>query len=141
MTATTVEVGAAGAMPKAAVWAGRTMTGLVALFLVMDAGMKFADLPQVEQATAQLGFPHASILQIAALEVLCLALYLIPRTAALGALLLTGLLGGTVAAHLRTGDPLFSHVLFGVYVGILAWGGLWLRDAKVRALLPLRGHA
>jgi hypothetical protein len=113
------------------------MTGLVALFLAMDAGMKLADLPQVEQATAQLGFPHSSILQIAVLEILCLVLYLVPRTAAFGALLLTGLLGGTVAAHLRAGDPLFSHVLFGVYVGMLAWGGLWLRDARVRAVLPL----
>lgn len=137
MTAVTVEARAPGALPRPAVWAGRTMTGLVALFLAMDAGMKLADLPQVEQATAQLGFPHSSILQIAVLEILCLVLYLVPRTAAFGALLLTGLLGGTVAAHLRAGDPLFSHVLFGVYVGMLAWGGLWLRDARVRAVLPL----
>ena len=136
MTATTVEAGAAGAMPRPAVWAGRIMTGLVALFLVVDAGMKFADLPQVEQATAQLGFPHSSILQIAVLEVLCLALYLVPRTAAFGALLLTGLLGGTVAAHLRAPDPLFSHVLFGVYVGLMAWGGLWLREPRLRAVFP-----
>ena len=137
MTATTVDIRPAG---RAGLWTGRAMSGLVGLFLVMDAGMKFADLPQVEQATAQLGFAHSSVLPIAVLEVACLALYLVPRTAALGAVLLTGLLGGTVAAHMRVGDPMFSHVLFGVYLGVLAWGGLWLRDAKVRALLPLRSQ-
>jgi hypothetical protein len=139
MTAAAVDLHAPGkGLPRTAVWAGRAMSGLVALFLAMDAAMKFADLPPVRQTTAQLGFPHSSVLQVAVLEVLCLALYLVPRTAAFGALLLTGLLGGTVAAHLRTGDPLFTHVLFGVYVGVLAWGGLWLRDEAVRALLPLR---
>ena len=118
-------------------WAGWGLTILVALFLAMDGAMKFMDLPQVKAATGQLGWPTGLDRVVGAIEVACLVLYVFPRTAVLGAVLLTGLLGGAIASHVRVGDPLFSHVLFGVYVGLMAWGGLWFRDARVRALLPL----
>jgi hypothetical protein len=72
------------------------------------------------------------------LALICTALYALPRTAVLGAILLTGYMGGAIASHLRLGDPLFTHILFGVYLAVLAWGGLYLRDARVRAVLPLR---
>jgi hypothetical protein len=86
---------------------------------------------------AGLGWPAGSGRAIGALELVLLALYLAPRTAVLGAVLMTGLLGGAVATHVRIGDPLFSHVLFGVYLGLFAWGGLWLRDRRLRGLMPL----
>lgn len=119
-------------------WTGRVVTGIVVLFLVLDSGMKLLQMPQVREAMAPLGYPAELGLVIGVIEAICLVLYVVPRTAVLGAILLTGLLGGSAAAHLRVGDPLFTHVLFGVYVGILAWGGLYLRDEKLRALIPLR---
>jgi hypothetical protein len=87
----------------------------------------------------QLGWNVKHVLVIAALELVGTLLYAIPRTAALGAVLLTGVLGGAVATHLRIDNPLLSHTLFPLYVGSLMWGGLWLRNARVRALLPLSG--
>jgi hypothetical protein len=87
---------------------------------------------------APLGYPVQQGLTFGIIEAICLLLYILPQTAVLGAILLTGLLGGSVAAHMRVGDPLFSHVLFGVYVGILAWGGLYLHDDRLRALIPFR---
>ena len=124
--------------PKAALWSGRILTAIVALFLVLDSGIKLLQLPAVREAMAPLGYPAELGLVIGIIEAICLILYVVPQTAVLGAILLTGLLGGATAAHLRVGDPLFTHVLFGVYVGILAWGGLYLRDEKLRALIPLR---
>ena len=117
---------------------GWGLTVLVSLFLAMDAAMKFMDLPQVQAATGQLGWPTKLDRLVGVIELACLVLYAFPRTAVLGAVLLTGLLGGAIASHVRVGDPLFSHVLFGVYVGLMAWGGLYLRDEKLRALIPLR---
>lgn len=128
---------AAPAPSRTMLWTGRALSGLVILFLAMDAGMKLADLAPVRQASAQIGWPLAMDRPIGLIELAGLVLYAIPRTAVLGAILLTGLLGGAVAAHLRIGSPLFSHVLFGVYVGVLMWGGLWLRDPRVRALIPI----
>ena len=122
------------------VWAGRTLTGLVILFLLMDAGMKIAGLPVVGQTALTLGWT-ADVAFWRGMGLLLLAmtaLYAWPRTAVLGALLLTAYLGGAVATHVRIGSPLFSHILFGVYLGVALWGGLWLRDARVRALLPLK---
>ena len=119
-------------------WAGWTLTGLVALFVAMDAAMKLMDVPQVRTATLQLGWPLALDRTLGVIDLVCFVLYAFPRTAVLGAILMTGLLGGAIAAHLRLGDPLFSHTLFGVYIGVMAWGGLWLRDARLRTLLPLR---
>jgi hypothetical protein len=120
--------------------AGVVMSGLVIAFMLFDAGMKLIPLDIVITATAELGYPPspglARGLGIAAL--VCTTLYAVPRTAVLGAILLTAYMGGTVAAHLRVGHPLFTHMLFGVYLAVLAWGGLYLRDAGLRALLPLR---
>lgn len=120
--------------------AGWAVSALVILFLVMDGAMKLAQLPIVAETSAQLGWPSdpASIYLLAALLLGSTLLYALPRTAILGAILLTGYLGGAVATHVRIGSPLFSHALFGVYIGILVWGGLWLRNSRVRDLLPLR---
>jgi DoxX-like family len=121
------------------IWTGRTLSSLVVVFLVMDASMKIAALSIVTESaptvgwTGDPGFWRAMGLLLLAIT----ALYAWPRTAVLGAILLTGYLGGAVATHLRMSDPLFSHTLFGVYLGIALWGGLWLRDARVRNLLPI----
>src|SRR5205085_7096326 len=104
------------------------------LFLLFDATIKLLDLSVVRDATTQLGFPGNLTPEIAIVLLACLALYLLPRTAPLGAVLLTGYLGGAVAAQIRVGNPLFSNVLFPVYVGVLLWAGLLLRDARLRAL-------
>ncbi len=117
---------------------GWALTVLVALFLTMDGVMKLMDVPQVKTATLQLGWPLVLDRTLGVVDLVCMALYAFPRTAVLGAILTTGLCGGAAAAHLRLGDPLFSHVLFGVYIGVMAWGGLWLRDARLRALMPIR---
>ena len=119
--------------------AGLIVSGLVILFMLMDGGMKLVPLSMVVEATAQLGWPGNPVL-IRTLGVLLLAatlLYAWPRTALLGAILLTAYLGGAVATHVRIGSPLFSHTLFGVYLGVMVWAGLWLRDRQLRQLLPL----
>ncbi len=125
-------------MPIPLVWAGRILSALTALFLAMDSAMKLLDMPQVRTAMLQLGWPVTLDRTIGIIELVCLMLYVIPATSVLGAILTTGLLGGAIASHLRNGDPLFTHVLFGVYVGLMMWGGLWLRDARLRAVVPLR---
>jgi hypothetical protein len=117
---------------------GWTMTALVGAFLAFDASIKLLVIQPVIVALQQLGFPVGLAPLLGMLELLILILYLAPRTAMLGAVLLTGLLGGAVASHLRLLDPLFSHTLFGVYIGVLAWGGLYLRDERIRRLLPFR---
>ena len=114
------------------------LSGLVIVFLLFDGTIKLLNLPMVREATAQLGYPESTIPVMAALVLGCTVLYAIPRTSVLGAVLLTGYLGGAVATHLRHGDPLFSHILFPVYVGIMAWCGLYLREPRLQALLPLR---
>jgi hypothetical protein len=125
---------------RGALRAGWALSGIAILFFLMDGGMKLSNLPVVAVTSAQLGWPADSgtIDLLAALLLGSTFLYAIPRTAVLGAVLLTGYLGGAVATHVRVGSPLFSHVLFGVYLGIFVWGGLWLRDPRIRALLPLR---
>jgi hypothetical protein len=120
-------------------WIGWTLSGLVIAFMLLDAAMKLLVLPVVLEAGAQLGLPGEKMAYgLGVLLLLCTAFYATPRTAVLGAILLTGYLGGTVATHVRVGSPLFSHVLFGVYLGVLSWTGLYLRDTRIRALLPLR---
>jgi len=118
--------------------AGYALSGLVILFLLMDGIMKQLGLPIVAETTAQLGWKPETAQPLGLLLLVCTALYIWPRTAILGAILITGYLGGAVATHVRIESPLFSHVLFGVYIGLLAWGGLWLRDPALRALLPYR---
>ena len=115
---------------------GWTLTGIVGAFLTFDSSIKLLAIQPVIDSLRELGFPVSLARPLGVLELLILALYLTPRTAVLGAVILTGLLGGAVATHLRLMDPLFSHVLFGVYVGVLAWGGLYLRDERLRRLLP-----
>ena len=123
--------------------AGRVLSGLVIAFLALDGAMKLVPLQPVTDTMAALGWPGdaptARLLGI--LTLVPTLLYAIPRTAPLGALLLTAYLGGAVATHVRIGNPLFTHILFGVYLGALMWGGLWLRDPRVRALLPLEKEA
>ncbi|HZJ53736.1 MAG TPA: DoxX family protein [Myxococcaceae bacterium] len=119
----------------AARWSGRVLTGIPVAFMLFDAAIKFAHIPEVAEASLQLGWPTPLNPVLGVIILGCLALYLWPRTAALGATLFTGYLGGAVAIHLRVGDPLASHVLFPVYVGVLFWAGLALRDARVRALV------
>src|SRR5215471_12145866 len=118
---------------------GWVLSGLMIAFLLMDATMKLLALPVVLETQAPLGFAGAGIARgLGVVLLVCTLLYAAPQTAVLGAILLTGYLGGSVVTHLRVGDPLFSHILFGVYVGVLLWLGLYLRDARVRALVPLR---
>ena len=121
-------------------WASYAMSGLIIAFMVLDGVMKLVPFDIVIKATADLGYPASTTFArgLGVLALICTALYALPRTAVLGAILLTAYMGGAVASHLRLGDPLFSHILFGVYLAVLAWGGLYLRDARVRAVLPLR---
>jgi len=116
-------------------WTGRVLSGLVVLFLAFDAAMKVARLPMALEGTTQLGYPVSVVPLLGIVQLVCLVLYLVPRTAALGAILWTGYLGGAIATHVRLANPLFSHVLFPIYVAAFLWGGLWLRDSRVRALL------
>jgi hypothetical protein len=124
--------------PRAPTIAGWSLTGLFTAFMLFDVSIKLAQLPMVEQTGAELGLPAGSGLRIGVMEAVLLALYLFPRTAVLGAVLFTGLFGGTMAVHLVAGNPLFSHLLFGLYLALFAWGGLWLRDARLREIFPLR---
>jgi hypothetical protein len=124
-------------LSKGQVWAGRVISALVVLFLLIDAVMKFMKPPPVLEACAKLGLPVDLITPIGVLLLICTVLYLIPRTALLGLVLLTGYFGGAVAIHLRAGDPLWTHAFFPVYVGVLAWLGLYLRDDRVRRLAAL----
>lgn len=126
------------AASKAGLWIGRVLTLLFSLFLLMDAGMKLVPLEVVTKTMTQMQLPATMARPIGIIELASLALYLWPRTAVLGAVLFMGVFGGAVASHWRLGDPLFSHVLFGVYLGVIMWGGLWLRDSQLRALFPFR---
>jgi DoxX-like family len=120
---------------KAMVWIGRILSGLAVLFLLMDGVGKLVKPAPVIEATTALGWSESSILTLGVLVLIATALYVIPRTAILGAILLTGFLGGAVASQLRIGNPLFSHTLFPVYIGIMVWVGLWLRNRQLRGLL------
>jgi len=119
-------------------WAGVVLTVLAVLFMLFDSVIHLMVIPPVVESFTQLGYPVSTARALGVIELVCIALYLIPRTSVLGAVLLTGYLGGAVATNLRVGSPLFSHTLFPVYVGVLAWGGLFLRDERVRALIPVR---
>ena len=118
--------------------AGWIVTGLVGAFLAMSAGFKFFTPDIVRETMSGLGWPAHHDLMIGIIETVCVVLYLVPRTSVLGAVLETALLGGAIATNVRVDNPLLSHELFGVYLGVLVWLGLWLRDGRVRALLPLR---
>jgi len=124
--------------PRWMQWTGWSMSGLMILFLLFDGGSKLALESHVVEATTGIGYPADVIRPLGIICLVCTILYAIPRTAILGAILLTGYLGGAIASKVRIEDPLFSSVLFGVYFGILVWGGLYLRDERLRALVPLR---
>ncbi|MFN7925757.1 MAG: DoxX family protein [Bryobacteraceae bacterium] len=124
------------AISNKALWAGRVLSGLAGLFLLVDAVMKFIQPRQVLEATVKLGYPQSTIAGIGAVLLACTVLYLMPRTAALGAVLLTGYLGGAVATHVRAAESVFN-VVFSVMFGCLVWAGLWLRDARTRGAVAM----
>jgi len=119
-------------------WTGWALTGLFVAFMLFDVAIKWLDLPIVDDTMLQLGYARGYGFWIGVLETVLLVLYVVPRTSVLGAVLFMGVFGGAIASHLRVGDPLFSHDLFGVYLGAVMWGGLWLRDPALRAVFPVR---
>jgi len=123
---------------RKALWAGRIISALPALFLLVDGIMKLVKPEPVVKATIELGYPESVIMALGMILLVGVILYMVPRTAVLGAILLTGYFGGAIAAQVRVGNPLFSHVLFPVYLAVLIWGGLFLRDPRLHALIPLR---
>ena len=124
---------------RAALWLGRAFSGLAMLFLLFDGAIKLVPLGVVTEAMDRIGYGSSETLarSLGAITVVCTLLYAVPPTSFVGAILLTGYLGGAIASHVRIGSPLFTHVLFGFYLGLMVWGGLWLRDARLRQLLPL----
>jgi hypothetical protein len=123
---------------KATLWTGRVLSGLAVMFMLMDAVMKLIKAQQVIDVTVgELGYQEHHILVLGVLGLACTIIYIVPKTALLGAVLLTAYFGGAVATHLRLDNPLFSHMLFPVYLGILTWGGLWLRSKRLRELFPI----
>jgi hypothetical protein len=126
------------AISKGQIWAGRILAGIAVLFLTMDTAFKLvAPAAMAAEATAQLGYPPHLLPIIGWIEAVLLVLYLVPRTSVFGALLWTGYLGGAIATHFRIGNPLLTHQLFPIYIATLLWLGLWLRDRRLRAVLPL----
>ncbi len=134
---TTVEQPSASGSAR---WLGRGLSGLGILFLLFDGAVKLVPWPVVTETMDRIGYGSSETLarSLGAITVACTVLYAIPPTSILGAILLTGYLGGAIASHLRIGSPLFTHTLFGFYLGLMVWGGLWLRDRKLRALMPWR---
>jgi DoxX-like family len=123
---------------RSLIWIGWIMSCIVVLFLLFDGITKLIMIDPVVDATMRIGFPLEVIRPLGIVCLVCAILYAIPRTSILGAILVTGFLGGAVASKVRLEEPLFSQVLFGVYVGVLAWAGLYLRDGRLRSLIPLR---
>ena len=121
-------------------WAGRVLSGLVVVFLLFDGAIKLVPLPVVTETMDKMGYGASENLArtLGVITIACAVLYSIPPTSIVGAILLTGYLGGAMASHVRIGSPLFSHVLFGFYLGLMVWGGLWLRDRRLRDLMPWR---
>ena len=115
---------------------GRVLSALAILFLAFDTAIKLVQAPVVAQTLGSLGYSGDLGLTIGIVELVCLVLYALPRTAVLGAILLTALFGGGIATHIRVGSPLFTHILFGVYLGLFVWGGLYLRNERLRELIP-----
>lgn len=124
-----------------AVWTGRVLTALFVLFMAFDVTIKLLNLPFVDEAMMELGWGAGYGPLIGGIELAALALYLFPRTSLFGAVVMTGLLGGAIASQLRVSNPLFSHILFGVWLALFMWGGLWLRDPAIRTAFPFRRSA
>ncbi len=131
----------AGAVPPRnrllMMWSGRVLSGMFALFMLgASAAPKLLQLPVAESTMADLGWPAGYAFSLGVVELTCVVLYLVPRTSIFGAVLTMGLLGGAMATQIRAQNPLFSHVLFPLYVGLFMWGGLWLRSSRLRSLFP-----
>ena len=118
---------------------GRVLSGLVIVFMLFDGAIKLVPWPIVTETMEKIGYGSSESLArtLGAVTVACTVLYAIPPTSIVGAILLTGYLGGAMASHVRIGSPLFTHTLFGLYLGLMVWGGLWLRDRNLRMLIPL----
>jgi hypothetical protein len=126
------------AVPPASLWTGRALTGLFALFMLgASIAPKLLGMPVAAETIVALGWSADYVLMIGLFELTFLVLYLVPRTSVLGAVLMTALLGGAMATHIRVGSPLFSHVLFSIYLALFMWGGLWLRSPALRAVFPI----
>jgi hypothetical protein len=123
---------------KKSIWTGRILSGLITAFLLFDAVIHLLKPAPVVEAFAKLHLPLSLAVDLGIVELLCLALYVIPRTSILGAVLLTGYLGGAVAIQMTTSDSLFGEILFPVYVGVIVWGGIYLRNERLRTLIPFR---
>lgn len=125
---------------NAARWTGRVLSGVVVLFLLFDGAIKLLPLQVVTETMDKMGWGASDGLarSLGIITIACTVLYAVPPTSILGAILLTGYLGGAIASHVRIDSPLFSHTLFGLYLGLILWGGLWLRDPSLRSLLPFR---
>ncbi len=121
---------------KSRLWTSRILSGIVILFMLLDSIFKIIPNQEVATASAALGFSAHHIPIIGILGICCIILYAVPRTAIFGAILLTAYFGGVVATHFRLDNPLFSHTLFPVYLALFAWGGLWLRNGRLRELMP-----
>jgi hypothetical protein len=135
-TITTIHPGS-----RRALWTGRVFSGLAVAFLIFDSVGKLLEVQPVTDGTKQLGYPTDIVFSLGVTLLSCVLAYLVPRTSVLGAVLLTGYLGGAVATHVRVGNPLFTHVLSPTYVAALLWGGLMLRDTRLRAFLPWRDRS
>jgi hypothetical protein len=125
---------------KPARWTGRVLSGLVIVFMMFDGAVKLVPWPIVTETMDKMGYGSSDTLarSLGIITIVCTLLYSVPPTSILGAILLTGYLGGAIASHVRIGSPLLSHTLFGLYLGLMLWGGLWLRDNNLRSLLPFR---
>ncbi len=133
-------IGETAPVSKPALWMGRVLSGIVILFMLFDGAIKLVPWPVVTESMDRIGYGSSETLArtLGAITIACTVLYAIPPTSILGAILLTGYLGGAIASHLRIDSPLFSHVLFGLYLGLMVWGGLWLRDRSLRTLIPFQ---
>jgi hypothetical protein len=123
---------------RGTLWTSRVLRTLAILFLLFDSVGKLLEVQPVMAGSLELGYPASTIFPIGVILLLCVVAYAIPSTSVLGAVLLTGYLGGAIATHVRVGNPLFSHTLFPIYVALFVWGGLFLGDARLRAFLPWR---
>ena len=121
-------------------WAGRVLSGIVIVFLLVDGAIKLVPWPIVTETMEKMGYGSSDAMMrgLGVITIICTVLYAVPPTSILGAILLTGYLGGAIASHVRIDSPLFTHTLFGLYLGLMLWGGLWLRDCTLRGLIPFR---
>ncbi|HEV7968716.1 MAG TPA: DoxX family protein [Candidatus Acidoferrales bacterium] len=129
-----------GSRSKKFLWVGRVITGLIAAFMAFDAVIHLLKPAPVVEAFAKLGFPIRLAVPLGMIELVCVLLYLVPRTSILGAILLTGYLGGAIAIQLPTENPFFGEVLFPIYIGVFLWAGIYLRDERLRSMIPWRNE-